>query len=109
MDIKCIMYIFDCVHDCTDNICNGIATNLVKKFNYIFNIRIAFGGNAADFGSSVKESLEHILLTEDVVNLAIMAYFDAISDGIIFKDEELLHKYFGIIKNDPELFNNFFT
>ena len=60
MDIKTIVFIFDSVKDCTETVCDGIGTNLCNEFNNLFNIKIAFGGNAINCGSSVKRSLEEV-------------------------------------------------
>ena len=84
MDVKAIVYTFDSVHDCTDTVCDGICTNLIQEFNNLFNLRIAFGGNAARAGSTSFVSLDELFLTEDVVNLAMVSYFDAISNGTFF-------------------------
>ena len=78
MDVKAIVYTFDSVHDCTDTVCDGICTNLIQEFNNLFNLRIAFGGNAARAGSTSFVSLDELFLTEDVVNLAMVSYFDCL-------------------------------
>ena len=84
MDIKAIVYIFDSVAECNENTMDNICTNLVSEFNSKFDIKIAFGGNAARFGSPPKECLADIFLLEDVVNLAMMSYLDAIQDLSFF-------------------------
>ena len=107
MDIKTIVFIFDSVKDCTETVCDGIGTNLCNEFNKFFNIKIAFGGNAVNCGSSIKRSLEEFFLTEDVINLAMASYFDAINDQTFFQDAELLCMYFGITDNVHDLFTAF--
>ena len=46
MNIMCIVYVFQSVKDCTEAACDSICTNLVNEFNNLFDIKIAFGGNA---------------------------------------------------------------
>ena len=108
MDIKTFIFTFDSVDDCTNVNCNNICNNLVTKFNKRFNIGIAFGGNAELFGGEVKKSVNDFFLTQDVINLAMISYFDAISNGTFFDDEELVVKYFGKIENVRDLFSGFF-
>ena len=109
MDIKTFLFTFDSVDDCNERTCDNICTTLVNEFNNLFNLRIAFGGNAANFGSETKQSLNEIFLTQDVINLAMIAYFDAIMDGTFFEDKELVHKYFGDIQNVRDLFSGLFS
>ena len=95
MDLKAIVYIFDSVDDCTEDILNTICTNLVSEFNTKFDIKIAFGGFSAKFGAPHVMALADIFLLEDVVNLAMMSYLDSVQDGTFFADTELIAKYFG--------------
>ena len=95
MDIKAIVYIFDDIQDCNEHALDSICTNLVTEFNSKFDIRITFGGNAVRFGGTTKECLADIFLLEDVINLAMMSYLDAIQDGTFFNDTELVASYFG--------------
>ena len=85
MDIKTFLFTFESADDCNERTCDNICTTLVNKFNNLFNLRIAFGGNAANFGSETKQSLNKIFLTQDVINLAMIANFDAIMDGTFLK------------------------
>ena len=85
MGIKTIVFIFDSVKDCTETVCNRIGTNLYNKFNNLFNIKITFGGNAVNCGSSVKGSLEEFFLTEDAINLAMASYFNSIGNQTFSK------------------------
>ena len=95
MDIKSIVYIFDDINDCNENALDSICTNLVSEFNSKFDIKITFGGNVARFGGSAKECLAEVFLLEDVINLAMMSYLDAIQDHTFFNDSELVANYFG--------------
>ena len=104
MDIKSIVFIFDKVEDNNEQMCDAICTNLVQEFNNLFGIQISFGGNAAKFGGTVKRSLNEIFLTDDVINLAMMAYLDAIEDRSFFQDTELVRQYFGLAENVENLF-----
>ena len=104
MDIKSIVFIFDKVEDNNEQMCDAICTNLVQEFNNLFGIQISFGGNAAKFGGTVKISLNEIFLTDDVINLAMMAYLDAIEDRSFFQDTELVRQYFGLAENVESLF-----
>ena len=85
MDIKVFVFTFDAVSDCNNTVLDGICTNLVSEFNNQFNLKIAVGGNAANFGSPAFKSLDEYFLAEDVVNLAMVAYFDAITNGTFLK------------------------
>ena len=60
-----------------------------------------------DHGESPKNSLDEILLTEDVVNLAMMSYLDAIQNGNFFANTALVHSYFAYTNNPVELFRDY--
>ena len=102
-----IVYTFDDVSDCTVTVCDEICTNLVREFNKLFQLKLVFGGNALNYGVQPKKSLDKIFLTDDVVNLVMIAYFDAINDGTFLSDEQLVKKYFSRTNNVRELFQNF--
>ena len=107
MDIKTFLFTFDSVNNCNERTCDNVCTTLVNKFNNLFNLHIAFGGNAANFGSEAKQSLNETFLTQDVINLAMIAYFDAIMNGTFFDNKEFVYKYFGDIKNICDFFLGF--
>ena len=107
MDEKCLVFVFDSVRDCNKNTCTAICTNLCSEFNNLFDIKISVGGNAVDHGATAKKSLDEILLTEDVVNLAMMSYLDAIQNGNFFADTDLVRSYFGYTANPVELFRDY--
>ena len=104
MNIMCILIVFDDVDECNPQACDSICTNLVNEFNNLFNLRIAFGGNAENMDCFPPESLDDFFLTDDVVNLALMSYLDAIQDGTFFSDTELVQKYFVNTNNVKRLF-----
>ena len=79
MDNKIIVYMFNSVNNCNKKSCNGTSANLIQEFNNMFNIKIAFGGNAANFGCAEKKSLDDFFLTKDVVNLAMTSYLKALA------------------------------
>ena len=82
MDIKRIVYIFDAVHNCNENICDRIFTNLTRDFNNLFNIIIPFVGNTANVRCLVMNSLDEVFLTKDAMNFVMISYLNAISDHI---------------------------
>ena len=94
--------------NCNNTVLDGICTNLVSEFNNQFNLNIALGRNAANYGSPAIKSLDEYFLVEDVVNLAMVAYFDAITNGTFFEDDELVIKYFALTSNVRDLFAKFF-
>ena len=107
MDEKCLVFVFDSISDCNSNNCTAICTNLCNEFNNLFDLKISVGGNAVDHGASPKNSLDEILLTEDVVNLAMMSYLDAIQNGKFFADAALVQSYFAYTANPIELFRDY--
>ena len=105
MNIRCFVMIFDSVDDCNDNNLNSVCTNLCNEFNNLFNIKIAFGGNAEKCGLARKNSIDEWFLTEDVINLAMMSYQDAIISQTFFHDEDLVRKYFRTNEDAPPSFS----
>ena len=108
MDVKGIVYIFDSVKDNTTASCNLLCTNLVREAVSTFNIRISMGGNASNFGGKVPDSLDSKFLAEDVANLAMMSYREAILDGSFFEDDNLVSQYFMYCPNVKALFFSLF-
>ena len=109
MNIRCFVYIFDSVHDCNDNNLDNICTNLCNEFNNLFNITISFGGNAENHGFPRKHSLDEWFLKEDVINLAMMSYQEAITSQTFFHDDDLVRKYFCKDVDVPQLFQDYFN
>ena len=109
MNIRCFVYIFDSVDDCNDTNLDTICTNLCNEFNNLFNITISFGGNAENFDFPRKNSLDEWFLEEDVINLAMMSYQEAITSQMFFQDEDLVRKYFRKDVDVPQLFQNYFN
>ena len=109
MNIKCFVYIFDSVNDCDENNLNSIGTNLCNEFNNLFNIKIAFGGNAEKYGLARKKSIDEWFLTEDVINLAMMSYQEAITSQSFFQDEDLVRKYIRSSEDVPQIFQDYFN
>ena len=66
------------------------------------------GGNAVDYGAPVLQSLDSKFLTEDVANLAMMSYRQAIMDNSFFDDDKLVSQYFLYVPDVRELFSNIF-
>ena len=54
-----------------------------------------------------KKSLDEVFLRDDVLNLVMVAYFEAINDGSFFRDEELVNKYFTHTDNVEGLIKSF--
>ena len=71
-------------------------------------VKISMGGNAAKFGSAVPESLDSKFLDEDVANLAMLSYREAIIDRSFFQDEVLVSQYFRYCPDVQALFSNLF-
>ena len=109
MNIRCLVYIFDSVSDCNEKGLDNICSNFCNEFNNLFNIKISFGGNLENYGMERKLSLDEWFLTEDVINLAMMSYLDAITSQTFFLDEELVRKYFSVGKDVPQLFQDYFN
>ena len=105
-DYKAIVYTFDVVQDCTESACNDICRSLLFEFNKLFQLKLVFGGNAASYGCQPKKSLDELFLKDDVVNLVMTAYFDAINDGTFLSDDVLVRKYFAHTNNVRELINS---
>ena len=108
MDVKGIVYIFDSVEDNNTTNCDLLCTNLVREAVSTFNIKITVGGNAASFGGNVPDSLDCKFLAEDVANLAMLSYREAIQDGSFFEDDNLVFQYFMYCPNVKALFANLF-
>ena len=107
MEVKGIVYIFDSVSDNNVSKCNRICTDLVREANNVFDVRISFGGNAAACGVEMT-SLDDKFLQEDVANLAMMCYHDAIFDHSFFCNQVLVRQYFQHCPSVTELFSTLF-
>ena len=94
MNVSCIVGIRDNAKDNTE--VNGVAwcKYLVLASNINFDVKIAYGGNAARYGMEVHHSLDSQFLTDDVANLAFLSYQDSIENGNSFEDSQLLPEYF---------------
>ena len=109
MDVKGIVYIFDSVEENNTHNCDRLCTNLVNEANSSFKVKICFGGNSAPFRRpSLLSSLDSKFLAEDVANLAMMSYSDAISDHSFFEDKVLVSQYFQYCPNIEALFARLF-
>ena len=109
MDRKGIVYVFGNITENNTKNCDEICTNLVREAFDTFNIKIAMGGNAADFGLPVLTSLDSKFLAEDVANLAMLSYKEAILDRSFFTDGDLVNQYFQYCPDVQELFSNLFA
>ena len=107
MDIKGILYIFDSIAENNVSKCNKICTDLVREANNVFDVRISFGGNLAAYGVEMT-SLDDKFLDEDVANLAMMCYEDAIIDHSFFSDQVLVCQYFQHCPSVTDLFSTLF-
>ena len=108
MDVKGIVFLFDNVADNNTKNCDVLFTNLCREAGTTFKVKIAMGGNAANFGAPVLASLDSKFLVEDVANLAMMSYREAIVDKSFFQDDVLVNSYFQYCANVPQLFSNLF-
>ena len=88
--------------------CNVIFTNLVREVNSTFGIKIGLGGNSSHFGKPELMSIDSKFLAEDVANLAMMSYREAIENHSFFQDDVLVSKYFLYYPDVQELFANLF-
>ena len=107
-NVKGIVYIFDNVADNNTHNCDVLCTNLIRKAGTTFKVKISMGGNAAQFGAPVLTSLDSKFLAEDVANLAMMSYREAIVDNSFFQDDVLVNSYFQYCANVQQLFSNLF-
>ena len=71
-------------------------------------MNISFEGGSVELGCQECPSIDTMFLPEDVANLAMMAYTDAIMDGSFFKDESLVCQYFQWTPNVKEVFEKLF-
>ena len=108
MDVKGIVYLFNTVQECTEENCDKIGTNLIWEASSTFKIKISLGGNAAKCGGESFTSLDAKFLTEDVANLAMMSYRDAIIDKSFFEDNVLVNSYFHYCADVQQLFSDIF-
>lgn len=106
---KAIVYIFDNTSENNTTNCDKICSHLVREANSLFDINIAFGGNASAYGSEILTSLDAKFLDEDVANLAMMSYHKSINDLSFFQDTALVRQYFQYCPNVQELFSNLFS
>ena len=103
MKVRCFVHVHE---DLETSNGRSWATALVQNLNRRFNLRLAFGGNAADFGFEKPACLEEVFLTDDVANLAMIPYGKAVQDGTFFDNEELVGKYFLPTTYAQEVFKN---
>ena len=108
MIIKGIVYVFDAVEECNTLNCDVIGTNLVREANSTFGIKIGLGGNSSHFGKPELMSIDSKFLAEDVANLAMMSYREAIENHSFFQDDVLVSKYFLYCPDVQELFASLF-
>ena len=106
--VKGIVYVFDNIEDANPTRCDEITTNLIHEASSTFKVNIAFGGNSACFDVPGFTSLDEKFLPEDVANLAMTSYRDAIVDQTFFQDEALVAKYFGDCNDVKALFSDLF-
>ena len=66
------------------------------------------GGNAANFDLPVLQSVDSKFLAEDVANLAMLSYKEAIMDRSFFTDGDLVNQYFQYCPDVQELFSDLF-
>ena len=109
MKFCCLIFVRDNVSDNTSLNGDAWCTNLVRKFSRHFpDMTLTFGGNAANFGVIPPSSLELFFLTEDVANLAMLAYEDSIRDYSFFSNPELVNMYFNDASTAFTIFRNMF-
>ena len=108
MNIKAIVYIFDSICDNHVSKCNEMCTNLVREANDVFSVGMSFGGDSAAYGVKIS-SLDEKFLQEDVANLAMMCYHEAVVDHSFFVDEVLVRQYFMYCPNVQHLFSTLFS
>ena len=108
MDVKVTVYIFDSITENNIHKCDKLCTNLVCEANFVFDVKISFGGNVAAYGP-VLTSLDVKFLSEDVENLAMMSYREAIIDNSFFQYKLLVSQYFQCCPNVQDLFSSLFS
>ena len=109
MNYCCIIFVRDNVSDNTSHNGDAWCTNLVRKFTKYFpEIKLTFRGNTANFGAKPPSSLDLFLLSEDVANLAMLAYEDNIRDYSFFSNPALVSMYFKDASTAFTLFHNMF-
>ena len=104
MDVKVIVYIFDSITENNIHKCDELCTNLVREANSVFDVKISFGGNAAAYGPVLTRSLDAKFIPEDVANLEMMSYHEAIIHRSFFQDKILVSQYFQYCPNVQDLF-----
>ena len=108
MQARVFVHVYEDVVDNTDENATAWCKNIIRTLDEVFQVRIQFGGNAADSGIPVPTSLNSYFLTEDVANLAMMGYEESIRDKNFFQDIDLVKKYFGFHSNVPGIFQNMY-
>ena len=108
MEVRGLVHVYNDVLMNDEENGNAWCTNLVNVLNANFNLNLAFGGNAAYFGSPAPVSLDKYFLSEDVATLAWNAYKEDIRDGSFFGDVDLVNKYFKYVPDVEVLFRNMY-
>ena len=92
MNVSCIVGIRDNAKDNTEVNGDAWCNHLVHTINTNFDVKIAYGWNAAQYGMEVHDSLDSQFLTDDVTNLASLSYQDSIENGSFFNDPQLVQE-----------------
>ena len=109
MNVSCIVGIRDNAEDNTEVSGDAWCNHLVRAINTNFDVKIAYGGNAARYGMEVHQSLDSQFLTDDVANLALLSYQDSIENGSFFEDDQLVFEYFAYTPDVQGLFKKLFA
>ena len=108
MEVRGLVHVYSDINMNNEENGNAWCTNLVNVLNANFDLNLAFGGNAAYFGSQAPTSLDEYFLSEDVATLAWNAYEENIRDGSFFADVNLVTKYFKYVPDVEVLFRNMY-
>lgn len=108
MSQRAFVYVHDSVEENTEQFADGWCRNLTNIMVHTFKINISYGGNAAAQNFPIPNSLDEFFPTEDVANLAMMAYEESIYNGTFGNDKELFKKYFAHESNGREVFRKCF-
>ena len=103
--MRAFVLVNEAVSDNTELNADKWCKQIVRVLNSEFNIKIAFGGNAADYDVKPVLSLDEIFLPHDVAKLAKLSYDSAITDSSFFHDDDLVASYFKHTTNPTVFFN----
>ena len=109
MNVSCIVGIRDNTEDNMKVSGDAWCNHLVRAINTNFDVKIAYGGNAARYGMEVHQSLDSQFLTDDVANLALLSYQDLNENGSFFEDDQLVFEYFVYTPDVQGFFKNLFA